>query len=276
MKRGIGIVVAGWLIAGVGCGTVDDSTNNAGAGRGGSSGRSNAAGSAGLDTTGNEGGRAHQGGGPNQGGRDSASSGHGGADDATGGNPFDSAGSGATAGGLGLGGAQGEAGTGASAGNADDSGGSSGMVGSAGDAGGTPITCSCGSGKQCLRVTVTRAADTTRQPWVVWPTQADGTGTLVVSAATRSLVVQDRVRIPNANFRPADASYGVALCVPPGTSEVRAFLDHGNDEDPRQVTSSDYLDSCAPGSAACFRCFDVSVTAGTDVDLGIALATTCD
>ena|SRR6187402_83853 len=110
----------------------------------------------------------------------------------------------------------------------------------------------------------------------MWPTQADGTGTLVVSSVTTPFAVQDRVRIPNANFLPADASYGVALCVPPGTSKVRAFLDHGNDEDPGQVSSSDYLDSCAAGSAACVRCFDVPVGAGTDVNLSIALVRSCD
>ena len=107
---------------------------------------------------------------------------------------------------------------------------------------------------------------------VVRPTQADGTGTLVVSSVTPSFTLQDQVRIPNTNFLAADASYGVALCVLPGTSTVRAFLDHGNDEDPGQVTSSDYLDSCAVGSVACFRCLSVVVAAGADVNPSIALA----
>lgn len=273
MKYGIGVVLAGWLIAGAGCGNVDDPADHAQAGYAGSSGASNAAGSAGKDATGNEAGRGQQGGASNQGGRNSAGSSDGGAVNDTAGSTSDSAGA------IGLGGSQGDAGSADRAGNDGESAGASGSAGSAGSAGATDgpnIPCSCSTGKQCLRVTVGRASDTSKQPWVLWPTQADGTGTLVVSAVTDRYVLEDRVRIPNANFRAADASYGVALCVLPGTPQVRAFLDHGDDEDPRQVTSSDYLDSCALGKAACFRCFNVPVSAGTIVDLKIDLATTCD
>ena len=149
-----------------------------------------------------------------------------------------------------------------------------------GGAGGPPrpeIHCSCQASEGCIRVTVERSADTSGQPWVEWPDQADGSGTLTVSATSSSGALrQDKVLVPDASYLADDAVYGVALCVPPGTSSVRAFLDHGTDEDPGAVTSSDYLDSCADGSAACFRCFQQAVTAGAEVDLSVSLIRSCD
>jgi len=296
MKRGIGVVLVGWLVAGVGCGNVLDSP---GAGHGGNSG----AGTGGNGAAMNRGGSTSPGGTANEGGRQSGGASNGEAG---------SSGQSDAAGASGVAGDQGEAGNGGSSGSAGNTAGSGGntagsggntagsggntagsggntagsggntagsggnTAGSGGTAGSLNIPCSCSSDKQCIRVTVTRMSDTSRQPWVLWPTQADGTGTLVVSAVTPTYTLQDRVRIPDANFLPPDARYGVALCVPPGTSTVRAFLDHGNDEVPGAVTSSDYLDSCADGSAACFRCFSVPVNAGTDVNLNVGLARSCD
>src|SRR6185369_6352919 len=87
---------------------------------------------------------------------------------------------------------------------------------------------------------------------------------------------QDKTMVSNANFVSPDAAYGAPLCVPAGSTHVRAFLDDNEDEDPNAVTSSDYLDSCASGSAQCFRCFDLNVSAGATADLTIYLAHTCD
>ena len=36
------------------------------------------------------------------------------------------------------------------------------------------IACTCPAGEGCLRATVTRSADASQQPWLVWPAMADG------------------------------------------------------------------------------------------------------
>jgi len=170
----------------------------------------------------------------------------------------------------------GTAGDGAAGGSAGEAG-TAGEGGTAGDANLPPeIACSCAAGEACVRVRVTRATDTSRQPWVVWPTQADGAGTLRVSAVDSSYKFQDKASLPNVSFVAETASYGVPLCVPAGATQIRAFLDDNEDEDPNAVTSSDYLDSCSKGSAQCFRCNNLNVAASAKVDLSIELTNSCD
>jgi hypothetical protein len=182
-----------------------------------------------------------------------------------------------SSGGVGDGGGRADGGTGP--GGESNQGGDQAMGGDGGAGGGNhgpEIQCSCAVDKACVRVTVQRDAVTTRQPWVVWPAQADGVGDLRVNAVSDQYKFQDRATVPGASFVAADASYGVALCVPSGSTHIRAFLDDNEDEDPNAVSSSDYLDSCATGSAQCFRCFDLNVTAGSKTDLTIELRNSCD
>ena len=120
------------------------------------------------------------------------------------------------------------------------------------------------------------SADTSRQPWVVWPDRADGVGIVRVSAVTDAYTFLDKTTVPDASFVEAAAVYGVPLCVAPGSAHVRAYLDDNEDEDPNQPASSDYLDSCFDGGGQCFRCLDVNVSAGAVADVAISLAQSCD
>jgi hypothetical protein len=155
--------------------------------------------------------------------------------------------------------------------------GAAGAAGQSGEGGGPnqPVfDCDCEASEACIKVTVTRDANISNQPWVLWPTQTDGTGTLTVSASAASL--HDKVTLPAVSFVAADSVQGVALCVPAGATNVRAFLDEEELENPNGVTSSHYLDSCAPGAGQCFRCYSVTATAGAEIDLAIALKHSCD
>ena len=89
-----------------------------------------------------------------------------------------------------------------------------------------------------------RSADDSLQPWVVWPGQADGTGTLIVSANQGATAVS-RVTVPGAQMMTASASYPVDLgCVPAATLTLRVFLDDNENAEADATFSSDYLDSC--------------------------------
>jgi len=146
-----------------------------------------------------------------------------------------------------------------------------------GDDGLPPTGCACASDQACIVVTVNRTADTSRQPWVLWPAQADGVGILRVSSVSESYTIQDKAIVVGASFVDADASYQVPLCVPPGKNQLRAYLDDNEDENPNQPSSGDYLDSCsAPPSAACFRCYNVDTSAGAKLRQTISLAQSCD
>jgi hypothetical protein len=141
---------------------------------------------------------------------------------------------------------------------------------------GPVIKCSCAIDRACVRVTVEREADASRQPWIVWPDRADGVGILRVSAVSDQYMIQDKTTVADASFVAADASYGAALCVPGGSTHVRAFLDDNEDAVANAVTSSDYIDSCSSGQAPCARCFDLNVSAGATTDLTIKLGHSCD
>jgi len=237
---------------------------------------------AGAQTT-SGGSAATEGMSPNHGGAGGAvTSGGGGGDQAGGGRlvgdvPDVSGGTGGTDGDAGAtsdGGALGDGG------NTNAAGAFNGGAGNGGDGGAghdeLEIECSCASDEACIRVTVRREADDSHMPWTIWPNQTDGVGNLRVSAVSDRYTIQDKTMVSNANFVSPDAAYGAPLCVPAGSTHVRAFLDDNEDEDPNAVTSSDYLDSCASGSAQCFRCFDLNVSAGATADLTIYLAHTCD
>lgn len=180
----------------------------------------------------------------------------------------------ATGGGI-AGGSGGGSTAGGSAGGsvAGGSAGGSTAGGSAGGStGGGASGCgACQATEGCLQVEVTRAADTSMQPWVAFPGQADGTGTLIISAVSMSTVYQ-RVSIMGANMVPASASYRADLCVPPGAMQVRAFLDDNGNAAPNDTSSADFRDSClgAPRFVA------VSVTQGQQVPVAAPLARTCD
>jgi hypothetical protein len=105
--------------------------------------------------------------------------------------------------------------------------------------------CTCPSGQGCLRAIVTRAADTSMQPWVTFAKMgSDGVGTLVVSLLRGGAVLQ-RSTIEGADFKPASSSYPLDFgCVDPDTYTFHAFLDDNLDAAPTDDTSADYHDSC--------------------------------
>lgn len=149
-----------------------------------------------------------------------------------------------------------------------DDGGPAGEVDAGVDA---PAACTCGAGQGCLTITVTRTADVTNQPWTVWPNEADGTGTLIVSSREG---VDTRVRktVDNANFVPATASYRVVLgCVPATTQTLGAFLDDNLNAGPTDTFSSDYRDSCMV-----MRQPTQAIVAGAQNDVALALNNSCD
>ncbi len=135
--------------------------------------------------------------------------------------------------------------------------------------------CSCDVSQGCVLVTVTRQADTSMQPWVVWPADADGTGTLIVSA-TRESTTLARETVTGASYVAAGASNTVELCVTPGAVEVRAFFDDDLDASPDATYSADYLDSCLGENDGCFRCVNTTVAAGGTVSVSADLVGSCD
>lgn len=134
-----------------------------------------------------------------------------------------------------------------------------------------PTACTCGAGEGCLAITVTRTADVSAQPWTVWPAEADGTGTLIVSAR-EGVTNHARVTSPGANMTPAAASYRVDLgCVPATTLTLGAFLDDNLNAMPNDTFSSDYRDSCM-----LMRQPTQVIVAGVANDVTLALNNSCD
>ena len=135
--------------------------------------------------------------------------------------------------------------------------------------------CTCDATDGCIVVTITRQTDDSMQPWVVWPTEADGTGTLIVSAISGSTTLA-RETVADASYVSGDASYTVELCVTPGAVEVRAFLDDDLDAASDATYSADYLDSCMGENDGCFRCVNTTVAAAETVTVGADLVGSCD
>jgi hypothetical protein len=150
-----------------------------------------------------------------------------------------------------------------------------------GQEGGTPDsssgTCSgCNAGEGCLLVEVTRTADDSNMPWIVWPSEADGKGTLIVTAVEQASgggAREERYTVADADFTSSSASYPVDLgCLPAADFKVHTFLDDNNNAQPNAVYSADYRDTC-PGAP---RAKDVTVTAGQQAKLVVQLANSCD
>lgn len=129
-------------------------------------------------------------------------------------------------------------------------------------------------GDACIEATVIRALGDSQQPWVKWPTFADGVGTLVVSAS-RDGAVSARVTAPNSDMRSAQASYVVELgCPGPGTYVLRAFLDDNGNAAAMDVMSTDYRDSCMGGTVP--ESVEVTVASGRTARAELALYQSCD
>ncbi len=136
-------------------------------------------------------------------------------------------------------------------------------------AGDTSACGICATAEGCVVVHVTRSDDTTAQPWVVWPDEADGIGTLVVSVGAGDIVRM--ARVTGADLKPPTAAYDATLCAPSGQVRLNAFLDEDEDADQSAVFSGDYLDSCAVD-----RQIDVSVPAAGTLTVPYVLNNSCD
>ena len=149
-----------------------------------------------------------------------------------------------------------------------DDGGSSPVVDAGADA---PPACACAGGQGCLTITGTRTTDVTNQPWTVWPNEADGAGTLIVSAR-EGASVRARMTVATANMVPATASYRVDLgCVPASTLTLGAFLDDNLNAGAADTFSSDYRDSCM-----LMRQPTQIIVAAAHNDVALALNNSCD
>ncbi|MBL8921258.1 MAG: hypothetical protein JNJ54_20510 [Myxococcaceae bacterium] len=141
-----------------------------------------------------------------------------------------------------------DGGSGTAGGRAGAAGGAGGGAG-----GGGPAPCTCGRGRGCVELVVTRAPDAGMQPWVVWPAEADGVGNLIGSLlvpSTSPTVVAARAVVSGADFKPVDARYVIDLgCLDAGTYQGQAFLDDDLNTLPTQTGSASYRDSCARGGA---------------------------
>lgn len=131
--------------------------------------------------------------------------------------------------------------------------------------------CTCAATSSCLRATVTRTANTSAQPWVAFAGQADGVGTLIVSA-TQGATVVSRKTLDNADVKPASASFAFDLgCVPIGMVTLRAFLDDNGDAMATETSSADYRDSCMLDRSPM-----AAISAGMITTLTLPLNNSCD
>jgi hypothetical protein len=159
-----------------------------------------------------------------------------------------------------------------------DGGNGGGSGGGTGGAGGGAVPCSCGGGQTCVEIEVTRAPDAGFQPWVAFPSQADGVGTLIGSVFILGATAFDpsilvaRGTLPDADMKPSDARYVIDLgCIDAGTYRANAFLDDDMNALPDQIASVGYRDSCSHMSRG-----DVDVHGSTRVKIPIVLDATCD
>lgn len=133
--------------------------------------------------------------------------------------------------------------------------------------------CACGDTQGCLTLIVGRTADDSMMPWVLFPSEADGTGTLIASAAhdpttlARRLIEDvDLVSVP---ARTTTVALG---CVPAGDVTVRVFLDDQPNAEPADITSADYRDTCLLDRAP-----TATVAGGARTTfVSLSLARTCD
>ncbi|MBL8920275.1 MAG: hypothetical protein JNJ54_15520 [Myxococcaceae bacterium] len=148
--------------------------------------------------------------------------------------------------------------------------------GSSGGTGGGAAPCTCGTGRTCVELVVTRSPDAGMQPWVVWPMEADGVGTLIGSvlvASSSPTIVAARAVVNDADMKPLDARYVIDLgCVDAGTYQGQAFLDDDLNALPTQTGSAGYRDSCARGGTPP----PTDVQGATRVSIPVVLTSTCD
>jgi len=137
------------------------------------------------------------------------------------------------------------------------------------------LCADCDAASACVTVEVTRVAEEDYLPWIVWPSEADGAGTLIVHAVRGTTDVLARATIADADMTAADASYTTSLCVAPGTLQIVVFLDDNENAPDTLIYSADYRDTCM-GPGDCYRCIELTVSAGEDVGAEAQLYGSCD
>jgi hypothetical protein len=133
----------------------------------------------------------------------------------------------------------------------------------------------CDAANACVMLEITRVAEESYLPWIVWPSEADGVGTLIVHAMRGTTDVLARSTISGADMTAADASYTTNLCVTPGTLQIIVFLDDNENAPDTLIYSADYRDTCM-GPGSCYRCIELTVSAGEDVGAEAQLYGSCD
>ena len=133
--------------------------------------------------------------------------------------------------------------------------------------------CACGDTSGCLTLIVGRTADDTMMPWVLFPKEADGTGTLIASASNPPTVLARRaIEDVDLVSIPARTNTIALGCVPAGTVTMSVFLDDQPNAEPADVTSADYRDTCLLD-----RSPTATVTGGDHTTfVSLSLARTCD
>jgi hypothetical protein len=174
--------------------------------------------------------------------------------------PRDAGGGGDDGGGGGDGGGDGGGGDAAVAPDAGTDGGPS-----TGPGGG----CGCDPTAACLRVTVDTVDDPASQPWVLWPEEADGVGTLHVVAMPGVGGVAAIATVDDWDVNDAGTLVEAELCVSAGPQQLGGFLDDNVNAAADALRSSDYLDSCATPAT-------VTATAGGTHAVTLTLSATCD
>ena len=141
------------------------------------------------------------------------------------------------------------------------------------DGDGGSVSCTaCEPDEACLVVNVSRAADDSMLPWVVWPTEADGVGTLVVTAVDSSNAAVAAAEAPDADMNAEDAMVVVELCSGTSATQVVVFLDDDEDAAAGTIWSADYIDACLASP----RRVDISPVAGEELTVEAVLNNSCD
>jgi len=150
-----------------------------------------------------------------------------------------------------------------------------GTAGGGGGAAGTGVptaSCSqCQSTEGCLSVRVLRAANDSMSPWKVWPNDADGTGTLIVSATEGTNTHRAASPTP-VDLTPASAAFLFDLgCVEATNYQVAAFLDDDGNASATATSSADYRDACSQP-----RVVTTPVQVGRTTLQDLSLSVSCD
>jgi hypothetical protein len=125
----------------------------------------------------------------------------------------------------------------------------------------------CEEEQGCVSIAVDLADDDSTQPWVAWPEEADGVGTLRVAVTISGEVWQQAQEEADL----LAGTVNVALCAGTGNGTLSVFLDDNDNAGEAATTSGDYLDSCGRD-----RALQVQVTAGKTFAVPFELAGSCD